>query len=187
MAPTSPQPARVLAGLVRRQGRRIAAAVACGAGWQLVLILIPVVLGWVIDRGIEGGDRSAIWLGAAAVLALGLAEAVFDALRHRAENAASAHAAADLRDDVARAVLAFGDDERDRFPPGDVVARATDDVDQVADLLDSLGYTAGYALTTPVIVVAMAVIDPLLGLVALVAVVGTAVAVWRSSKLWERR
>ena len=178
---------RVVTRAVRRQRRLVGAAVACGTGWQLVLVVVPLVLGWIVDRGIEGGEREAIWLGALAILVLGVAEAALDAGRHWAENAASAYVAQGLREDVAGAVLAFGDEERDRFPAGDVVARATDDVDHVADLLDSLGYTVAYALTAPVIVVLMAAIDVSLGLVALAATAVTAVAVWRSTRLWERR
>jgi ATP-binding cassette, subfamily B, bacterial len=100
-------------------------------------VLSPVVLGWIVDDGIEGEDRVVVWIGAGLILVLGAAEALSDALRHRVENAASARAGAALRSDLLRHALGLGEDGRDRFPASELTARATSDVDAVADLLDA--------------------------------------------------
>jgi ATP-binding cassette subfamily B protein len=177
----------VVARVTSTVRRPLGVALLAGIAWQLVTAALPIVLGWAIDHGIEEGQRSAIWLAALAVIGLGLAEAVTDAVRHRAENSASARVAAHLRAAVVGAALRARDEDRDRFPPGDVVARATADVDEVAELTDALGYSAGFALTAPVLVGAIAVIDPLMGAVALAGAVATALCVWGSAGTWQAR
>lgn len=186
-------------GAGRRAGRRllvsailgertlVVAAILSGIGWQLVAIGMPVVLGWTVARGIEDGDTGAVWIGGAAVLVLGAAEAACDAARHWLENAASARTAARLREAVVDASLRFGDDDRDHFGEGDLVARGTSDVDVISDLVDGLGYSAGYALTLPVALAILFWIDPTLGLVCLAVTVVAVLLVWQSSGVWERR
>ena len=177
----------MLASTARGQRRALTVAVLAGIGWQLAALCLPLLLGWTVARGIEDGETSAIWLGGLAIVALGAAEAGFDAIRHRMESLAYAHGSAALRHELVAAALRLDEDARDRFPAGEVVARATSDTEVVAELLDAAGYTLAQALTLPVAIAALFVIDPGLGLVALVSVAVTGPLLWRYTAVWERR
>ncbi|MCK9495811.1 MAG: hypothetical protein M0R75_09980, partial [Dehalococcoidia bacterium] len=126
----------VLRRIVRRHRLLLGASILAALAWQGVVLLVPLVLGWTIEAGIEGESRRVVWVGGGAVLLLGAAEAFFDAARHQAENSGSARVAASLRDDVVAAALALDDEQRVAFPPGEVIARATSDVDGVSALFN---------------------------------------------------
>lgn len=177
----------LLARLVRAHHRILAGAVLGGVGWQLAGIVVPVVIGWTVEHGIEQSDRSAVWWGGLMLVGLGAVEAACAALRHRMACTAYVGGAADLRAALTDAALGLDGDDRDRFPPGEVLARATSDTDTVAGMLDSFGHTVAEALSVPVILTALLVIDPMLALVVGVTVPVTAGIMWRYSTVWERR
>jgi putative ABC transport system ATP-binding protein len=164
--------------------RLIAVSATTAVAWQLVALTVPLVLGWVVERGLERSDRTVIWLGALAVLALAAAEAVSDGWRHHAENHAMALASAMLRQHLVDATLAGPGRAADA---GDLVARSTNDVREVGTVVDSIGWTLAYVAAVPVAVTALVLTDPRLGLAALATSVVCLSVVGLSSSVWERR
>lgn len=172
---------------MRRHRLLLGASILAALAWQGVVLLVPLVLGWTIEAGIEGESRRVVWVGGGAVLLLGAAEAFFDAARHQAENSGSARVAASLRDDVVAAALALDDEQRVAFPPGEVIARATSDVDGVSALFNSVGYTSAYAMMVPTVLLIVAWFDPWLAAALLGTTLVSMVLFWRTSDVWERR
>lgn len=163
------------------------AAMVAGIGWQMAGIAVPLVVGWAVDQGIGGGDRTAVWWSGLALVGLGAIEAGCAAVRHRMASTAYVSSSADLREALTTAALRLDTGACDRFPPGEVLARATSDTDTVGALFDAVGHTVAEALSIPVILIALAVIDPVLAGVVAVTVPVTAVVMWRYSQVWERR
>lgn len=169
------------------QRRVLAAAVLAGVGWQLAGIVVPVVIGWTIDRGIVHEDRSVIWWGGLVLVGLGVVEAGCAALRHRMACTAYMGSAASLRVSLTAAALGLDDDDRSRFPAGEVLARETSDTDTVGGLFDAVGHTVAQAFSIPIILLALVVIDPLLAATVAVTVPLTAAVMWRYSVIWDLR
>ncbi len=167
--------------------RVLMAAVAGGLLWQMAGLVVPLILGWIVDEGIEGGDRQTVWIGAGVLLVLGAIEAGGAALRHRYACRAFVAGSADLRCTLTDAALRLDDEGQAIFPPGEVVARVTSDTSTIADLLDAVGHTIATAVSVPVVVVALTIIDPVLGLVVALLVPVSLVLTYKYSKVWERR
>lgn len=123
---------------------------------------MPVVIGWTIDRGIVHEERSVIWWGGLVLVGPGAIESGCAALRHRMACTAYMGSAASLRVSLTAAALRLDDDERSRYPAGEVLARETSDTDTVGGLFDAVGHTVAEAISIPVILLALVVIDPLL-------------------------
>ncbi|MDQ2650118.1 MAG: ABC transporter transmembrane domain-containing protein, partial [Actinomycetota bacterium] len=185
--PTTRRAAQLLLQLARDHRRILGGAVLGGLGWQLAGIVVPVVIGWTIDRGIVEGDRQAIWLGVLAMVGLGAVEAGCAALRHWMACRADMAAGASVRLALTDAALRLDEDAADRFPPGEVIARETSDGATVAGLFDAVGHTVAEAISVPVITVVLLLIDPALGLVVGLLIPVSIVLMWRSSVVWERR
>jgi ATP-binding cassette subfamily B protein len=177
----------LLRRLLHQQRQALGGAVLGGIGWQVAGIVVPVVIGWTVDRGIVDGDRSAIWWGGLALVVLGAFEAACAALRHRMACTAYVRSSASLREELTAAALGLDGDDRVRFPPGEVLARETSDTDTLGGLMDSVGHTVAETLSIPIILVALVVIDPLLALTVAVTVPATALVMWRYSVVWDRR
>lgn len=178
---------RLVRGTYWGQRWLLAGSIAGGLAWQLVGVAVPLVLGWAVERGVVDGDLSAAWWGGAALVALGIGEAIADAVRHHFEMLASSRAAAVLREEVAASAVDLDASSRDEWPAGQLVARATSDVDTVAESVESVGYTVAYVLTVPVIVALLVAIHPPLAAAVVAAVLATVVLTWATSSLWERR
>jgi putative ABC transport system ATP-binding protein len=137
--------------------------------WQLCEVLVPVMIGVVIEQGVARSDVPAMlgWLGLLAVLFTVLSMSYRVAARTgvRVEQE-EVH---DMRLEVARHAL---DPRglRDEPPAGETLSLATSDVEQVALLVRATGYTlaalAGVAVTAWILLRT----DPLLGVVVLVGV-----------------
>lgn len=173
--------------LLRSNKRTLMIAVLAGVGWQLAGIVVPLVIGWTVDRGIEDGQRSAVWWGALALVVLGAIEAAGAAVRHRMACTAFMSSVGDLRLALTEAALGLDDDDRERLPPGEIIARETSDTDTVGGLLDSVGHTIAEMMSVPIILVALLLIDPMLALVVAAIVPISVIITWRYSVIWEKR
>ncbi|MFJ8229113.1 ABC transporter ATP-binding protein [Streptomyces sp. NPDC094448] len=94
-------------------------------------LVIPLVLKWIVDGPVAGRDPGGVWLGALALLLLGVAEAVLFGFRRWlvARPLAGVEAAmrADLFRHLQRVPLAF----HDRWPSGQLLSRGTGDLNLV--------------------------------------------------------
>ncbi|MGI5403044.1 ABC transporter ATP-binding protein [Streptomyces sp. CA-135486] len=91
-------------------------------------LVIPLVLKWMVDGPVAGRDPGGVWLGALALLLLGIVEAVLFGFRRWlvARPLAGVEAAmrADLYRHLQRLPVAF----HDRWPSGQLLSRATSDL-----------------------------------------------------------
>jgi len=178
---------QLLRRLLRSNRRALGWSIAGGLLWQFGGIVTPLLIGWIVDRGIGADDRRAIWWGAALLLAVGAVEAAGAALRHRNACVAFMGANAELRVVLTEAALELDDEGQTAFPPGEVVARETSDAATVAGLLDAVGQTVATAVSIPVVVGALVWIDSVLGAVVALVVPISMALTWRYSVVWERR
>ena len=177
----------LLRQLMSDHRRVLAGAIVGGLLWQMAGLVVPLILGWIVDEGIEGGDPQTVWIGAGVLVGLGAIEAGGAALRHRYACRAFMAGSADLRCTLTDAALRLDDEGQATFPPGEVVARVTSDTSTIADLLDAVGHTIATAVSVPVILVALTIIDPILGLVVALLVPVSLVLTFKYSVVWERR
>jgi ATP-binding cassette subfamily B protein len=113
---------------VRPIGRRLGLSAVVGVVASSMGLLIPLVLKWLVDGPVGDQDPSGVWLGGGLVLLLGLAEAGLFGLRRWlvARPLASVEAAmrADLYRRLQRLPVAF----HDRWASGQLLSRATTDL-----------------------------------------------------------
>lgn len=158
--------------------RDVALCLGSGFAWQAVAVAVPWVLERAVDDGVVGGDRRALWLWSAVIVALGVVRWVGDAARHWWVERAGAHAADHLRRRLVDRLLGMSDDEIARFGHGDLTARAVGDTDKVWNWVSSIATfaTASFTLLA-VMVLLLVTVDPMLALVGLATV---PVAAWFS-------
>ncbi|MGW5677250.1 ABC transporter ATP-binding protein [Streptomyces sp. NPDC003860] len=138
--PTHPEPAAprsVVRTLLRLWPyvRPVRARLFFAAGVAIVAsclsLVIPLVLKWLVDGPVADGDQGGVWLGAFALLALGVAEALLFGFRRWlvARPVASVEAAmrADLYGHLQRLPMSF----HDRWASGQLLSRGTTDLSLV--------------------------------------------------------
>src|SRR6187200_441149 len=74
---------RYLWWTVRQQWRTVALGIAMGIVWMVSQALMPAAIGAAIEEGVTRRDTRALVLWAAALLGLGVVQAVAGILRHR--------------------------------------------------------------------------------------------------------
>ncbi|MFI1827940.1 ABC transporter ATP-binding protein [Streptomyces sp. NPDC020412] len=138
--PTHPEPAAprsVVRTLLRLWPyvRPVRARLFFAAGVAIVAsclsLVIPLVLKWLVDGPVADGDQGGVWLGAFALLALGVTEALLFGFRRWlvARPVASVEAAmrADLYGHLQRLPMSF----HDRWASGQLLSRGTTDLSLV--------------------------------------------------------
>ncbi|RZS41374.1 ABC-type multidrug transport system fused ATPase/permease subunit [Herbihabitans rhizosphaerae] len=168
--PAKLTPARFLFTLLRRRPWLALASGLLGALWLVPGALLPFVVGEAVDRGIAGGEwRTLIWL-AAAVAAIGIAQAVFGGLLFHVAIGMWIDAATTTQRLVSEHISRLGASLRPQIDTGEVLAIPSSDLDEIGNVVEGAGRLVG-ALTA-FLVVGVTLIDssPLLGTVALIAV-----------------
>ncbi|NPC96491.1 ABC transporter ATP-binding protein [Nocardioides sp. zg-DK7169] len=154
---------------VRRHARSLAGASALVTVWQVAELMVPVLIGVVIDRAVVTGDvaQMLLWAGVFALhfVVLSLSYRFGARMGNRALHTES-HA---LRTEVSAHVLSGRGARSDRLP-GDVVSIATADAEMVAFVVRQLMFTVAGAVGLLVSAVVLAAIDLVLAVVVLVGV-----------------
>ncbi|MFJ7997710.1 ABC transporter ATP-binding protein [Streptomyces sp. NPDC096310] len=113
---------------VRPVRRRLAMAAVVAIVASCLGLVMPLVLKWMVDGPVKDRDPGGVWLGALALLALGVAEALLFGMRRWlvARPLAGVEAAmrADLYRHLQRLPVAF----HDRWPSGQLLSRGTTDL-----------------------------------------------------------
>ncbi len=165
----------VLRQAVRGQRRDVALGALLGSGHQLGEVMVPVVIGLVIDRAVTGSDTGALlsWLAALAVVYVGLALS----WRFGAWSAdrAAAQAEHTLRITLVRRVLAPGGGAEDGRLPGALANIATEDAKRVGAV--NMAAMAGISALAGLLVGAVVLLRMSVTL-GLVVLLGTPVLLW---------
>jgi ATP-binding cassette subfamily B protein len=153
------------------RGRWFAAAVV-GVLASLISLVIPVVLKWMVDGPIAGGDTAGVWLGALWVLLLGLTEAVLFGLRRWLVARPLSGVEAGMREALYRRLQRLPIAFHDRWASGQLLSRATTDLMMVRMFL---AFPLTFLLVNGVTILAgvavMLTMDLTLGLLVLIPVV----------------
>ncbi|MFC7219034.1 ABC transporter ATP-binding protein [Streptomyces polyrhachis] len=91
-------------------------------------LLIPLVLKWIVDGPVAGGDPAGVWLGGALLLVLGCAEAALFGLRRWLVARPLAGVEAAMRADLYRHLQRLPVSFHDRWASGQLLSRGTADL-----------------------------------------------------------
>lgn len=154
---------RLLWGAALEQRGPLAVAGAGALARQLGFLAVPACLGLAVDRGVEQGDlRAAAWW-ALALAGAGLLQVLGMCGWDLGSNVADARAGVRLRARLAESLLVA--DGRDLPGDGDLVLRASRDVDAVRVWVHGLATWVVIGVTVAVLVPGIARLDPALLLV----------------------
>ncbi|MFG2717052.1 ABC transporter ATP-binding protein [Streptomyces sp. NPDC048416] len=168
---------RRLTGYAWRYRRNVMLALGSSLGGMAVMALVPLITKVVIDDVIGDHTRSlAVWTGlliACAVVVYGLTY-----IRRYYGGRLALDVQHDLRTEMYRTITRLDGRRQDELSTGQVVGRATSDLQLIQGLLFMLPMTIGNILLFVISVVIMAWLSPLLTLVAL----AVAPALWFIAK-----
>ncbi|HEY5335499.1 MAG TPA: ABC transporter ATP-binding protein, partial [Mycobacteriales bacterium] len=187
---------RFLLWVARGQRRRIAIGAVWGTAWMVAQALVPYALGRGLDAVVRVSGRSAssqghsmtdvvIW--SVVVLVLSGAVALAGVLRHRSAVINFVTATARCTQLVARAAVDLGPATQEHFSAGEVATLANADGDTVARTLDITARLAGATVSVFLVAVLLLLTAPLLGVVVLVGLPVSVLAVAPLVRPLERR
>ncbi|MEU8886645.1 ABC transporter ATP-binding protein [Streptomyces sp. NPDC048442] len=174
--------ARRLTGYAWRYRTNVLLALGSSLGGMAVMALVPLITKIVIDDVIGAGTRSlAVWTGlliAAAVVVYGLTY-----IRRYYGGKLALDVQHDLRTEMYGTITKLDGRRQDELSTGQVVGRATSDLQLIQSLLFMLPMTIGNVLLFLISLVIMAWLSPVLTLVAL----AVAPALWFIARLSKKR
>ncbi|GAA2050415.1 ABC transporter ATP-binding protein [Catenulispora yoronensis] len=169
---------RRLAGYCLRHRGDLAAAYGAALVAAIASAVLPLVLRHIVDGVDDHALRMTPWL---LILAgLGLVRFAASFLRRYCSGRLSLGVQYDLRNDALASLLRLGGGYQDELRIGQVVSRSISDITLIQQLLQMLPNMTGNFLMFAVSLVFMAVLSPLLTLVALVVAPALYVIVRRS-------
>lgn len=151
---------RHLRTLVRGRGLRLSVAVAVLIAAAWCGVLVPKLMGGIVDVVADGGARGDIVELAGRMIAAAIGSGVLSAIGFTLVARLAETAIADLREDMVGTALGLPVERVERAGAGDVVSRATDDVAQVsAAVTQTLPIAAGALFTVLVSIAGVGSVD----------------------------
>jgi ABC-type multidrug transport system fused ATPase/permease subunit len=142
-------------------------SIVLAVGSQAAAVAIAFLTGSALDRAITGGDRSRLWLLAGLVLAVGLARALFMMGRRLISGRQALGVEFDLRNGLYAKLLRLSFGFYDRHQTGQLMSRATVDLQSVRFFLGyGLIFFFQHLITIVGVTVVMFVTEPELALAA---------------------
>jgi ATP-binding cassette subfamily B protein len=160
--------------MVRMKPKLFGIAVAGAAVFAVLTVASSFAIGWVIDQVIlprfKEGDVavSTVVAGMALVLGIGVVRAVAIVVRRTFASITQWRVAQVFSDDVVERYIEQPMSWHNRRADGDLVARAGVDAESAVSVLGPIPFAVGTVVMLVISTVAMFVIDPILGLVAIV-------------------
>jgi ABC-type multidrug transport system fused ATPase/permease subunit len=142
-------------------------SIVLAVGSQAAAVAIAFLTGTALDRAITGGDRSQLWLLAVLVLAVGLARALFMMGRRLISGRQALGVEFDMRNGLYAKLLRLSFGFYDRHQTGQLMSRATVDLQSVRFFLGyGLIFFFQHVITIVGVTVVMFVTEPRLALAA---------------------
>jgi ABC-type multidrug transport system fused ATPase/permease subunit len=160
-------PGRYLWWLARLQWRTLVGGVALGVVWTLTNAAVPAVLGRTVDAGLVQRDGTALLLGTAALVLLGVFQAVTGVFRHRLSVQNWLQAALRTQQLVGHHVADHGPAVAATTTTGETIATAGGDAERLGEIYDVMGRFWGSVVAYAAIAVLLLRIDVALGLFVL--------------------
>jgi putative ABC transport system ATP-binding protein len=173
----SPRRASVMASIVRTHRGTLAWALPLALLNEGIEMLVPILLGQVIDHGIVAGSLLVTLLGALAIVVLRVIGVFSWSAMFKATARARMYERHRVRVAVTGAVL----DPRSkpiRRPAGEVLSIATSDADKASDVLDMLPWAFPASIVLVGSFAWMTVLDPWLGIANLIGLVIMVVVIY---------
>ncbi len=145
-------------------------AIAGALLWMAALVTIPYLVGTVIDNAISAGDRDRIAPLVGLLILAGLVQGVGIGVRRYFGFALSYRAETDLRNRMFEHLQRLAFSFHDQTSTGQLMARASSDLSQVRLVFAMLPITVANVAMLGIVVTVLIVIDPVLGVVASLAV-----------------
>ncbi|WP_199430015.1 ABC transporter transmembrane domain-containing protein [Qaidamihabitans albus] len=168
--PARPAPVGYLLAVLRTRPWLAAGAALTGALWLTPGALLPLVVGRAVDAGIARGDTAALFGLAGAILAIGVAQAVFGATLGFLAHGMWIHGASTTQRLVAGHAARLGSTLREQVTTGDVMAASSADIGKIGYAFEVLGRLAGAVVAFLTVGLVLLGYSPLLGTVAMVGV-----------------
>ena len=163
-------PGRYLVWIARHQLGQLILAAVFGIGWMLCQALLWAAVGAAIDHGIVNHSVRGLFTWVGVVVALGVSQAIFGALRHQMAVTNWMHAAYRTIQLVGRHVSHAGTAVTDEIPAGDVVNTVAADAMRIGGAFDVLARFVGAIVAWVVVAVILLSTSAELGLIVLVGV-----------------
>jgi ABC-type multidrug transport system fused ATPase/permease subunit len=153
-------------------------SIVLAVGSQAAAVAIAFLTGTALERAIEGGDRSRLWLLAGLVLAVGLARALFMMGRRLISGRQALGVEFDMRNGLYSKLLRLSFGFYDRHQTGQLMSRATVDLQSVRfflgyglifffqHVITIVGVTAVMFVTEPRLALAATAVTPLIVVLA---------------------
>lgn len=168
--PDTRSPLRFLLWVGRQQLGTLFLGMSFGIVWMLAQALLPWVLGRAVDEGLATGDNAALLAWAAALLGLGVVQAVAGTLRHRVAVSNWLQSGFRMIQVVAHHAALTGPAIRSRLTTGEVVATVSNDALRAGGAFDITARLAGAIASYFVVAAVLLSTSTLLGLVVLLGV-----------------
>lgn len=165
-------PGRFLWWMAKGQRRTLAGGMAFGIIWMSTQAVMPAVLGRAIDRGVAAKDLTALGWYAAAMLAIGLVQAVSGIIRHRFAVVNWLTASYRTVQLIGRQAVRLGATLPRKVSTGEVVAIGTSDMADIGNVMDVSARFAGAIVSFILVAVILLQTSTTLGLVVLLGVPG---------------
>jgi ATP-binding cassette, subfamily B, bacterial len=157
---------RRLAGYCWRHPRLVLLSLGGSAVATGMQALIPLVMAWIVDSAIVT-RREPVGLGVSVLIAAGLVSFVAVYTRRYRGSQLALEVQHDLRTELFESLSQLDGERQDRLHTGQLVSRSISDLTMVFNLLSIVPMLTGNALLFAASIVIMAVLSPLLTLVAL--------------------
>ena len=158
---------KLISDTMRAQWKGITAGVVVGLLWTVGKVATPLLVRTAIDQGIVADDSQALVFWSLAIVLAGVVAATFTGLRRYLAFRESRWAELVLRDrmfaHLQRLHFAFHDENQ----TGELMSRANTDLQQVQQFVVLIPLTISNAVTVGSVAIILALIDPVLTVLAL--------------------
>jgi ABC-type multidrug transport system fused ATPase/permease subunit len=163
-------PGRYLWWVALGQKSTVIGGVAFGIVWMVAQSVMPALIGHAIDEGVRAQNLSRLWLWSAALLGVGVIQAVAGIARHRFAVANWLTAAYRTVQVVTRHAVRLGATLPRKVSTGEVVSIGSTDLNHVGNAIEVMGRGAGALVAFFVVAVILLNSSIPLGLVVLIGV-----------------
>jgi len=160
---------RLLASTLRAERRAVLLGAAFGLVWTACKIVVPILAGQIVDKGIVAGRHGALLHWSLALVAVGLVQAVTTGLRRYQAFSIAYRVETDLRQRLFAHLQRLHFAYHDRAQTGQLLARSASDLQQINNLNVMIPITIANVTIVGAVTVILLVINWRLALLTLVA------------------
>ncbi len=145
----------------------MAFGVGLGLGWTAAKVSVPLLVRGAIDHGIEGGDGGALAGFTAAIVVVGLGQALFSGLRRYSAFRVGRRVETALRDRFFAHLQRLHFAYHDRTQTGQLMSRGNTDLQQMQAFIIMVPLTISNAFIVVAVAAVLVAMDPVLAVLAL--------------------